>query len=315
MVVPRGIAPSHRFHGPTDELFTGRYPRRGGILLRMTIPTQVDRQICYRVADLGFTVSPREVRSLRETGVIETVGKKKGGRGQVAKYRTGTPEIVAAIELAKVDPTYKRKLFRAILIAWVRGAEVGTAGLRGAYRRHFESEERIARNTLDGKRVEDDEPDIQFPPEFFRSLAAAHLGLSERPSDLGNFEKLTGQTVREIMEKSDTPELLPAVAEGTSLGLAVQRSDGSWRIPRMGSVLWETLALRPQAELARRALREELDVARGPTRAMIQASGFEPSDLVVAGQVPGSIEKLRKWGGPSWWKRELIPLRPEPMNR
>ena len=280
----------------------------------MTTPTHVDQQICFRVADLGYEATPREVRSLRELGVIETVGKKVGGRGQVARYRTGTPEIVAAIELAKLDPTYKRKLFRAILIAWARGSSVGTGGLRWAYQQHFKSEERLANNTLNGKRVEDNEPDLQFPLEFNRSLARAQLGMAERPADLGTFEAHTGEMVRNIISQSATPEILPTPEDGTALGLAVRRKDGSWRIPRMGSDLWEALALRPQAELARRAIRDELDAARGPTKAMIQASGFSPSDLVVAGQVPGSIEKLRKWGGPQWWKREWIPLGPEPTN-
>jgi hypothetical protein len=234
--------------------------------------------------------------------VIETVGNRSGGRGQVAKYRRGTAEIVAAVELAKLDETYKRKLFRAVLIGWARGAPVGTDGLRWAYRRHFESEERIAENTLAGKRVEDDEPDLQYPPEFYRALAAAHMGRRGRPSDLAAFERHTGEQVREIMEQSAAPEILPSHEEGTSLGLAVRRKDGSWRVPEVGSHLWEALALRPQAVLARRASREELDAAREPVRAMMRASGFEPSDLVVAGQVPGSLEKLRKWHGASWWK-------------
>lgn len=264
--------------------------------------TPEDRRICREVADFGVEVSPREVRTLREVGAIETYGSKSGGRGKVGKYMKGTAGIVAGIELAKRDETYKRKLYRAVLIAWVRGVEVRDEGLRWAYRRHFEFEDRFARNTLDGKRVEDDEPDFPFPPEFNKALARAHLGKSMRPVDLVALERHSGQRIRDVMQNSSTPDLLPVPEAGSNLGLAVQRSDGSWRVPELGSKLWEALAHRPQAVLARDAPREELDAAREPVRAMIRASGFEPSDLVVAGQVPGTLEKLRTWHGANWWR-------------
>jgi len=205
------------------------------------------------------------------------------------------------VDCLGVDPFADLAANRAVLIAWVRGAAVGTDGLRWAYRRHFEFEERTDRNRLEGKRVDEDEPDFDFPPDFYRSLARARMGKAQRPEDLAAFERHTGPRVREVMAQSKTPTLLPAPEEGTSLGIAVQRTDGSWRIPQMGSALWEALSLRPQSLIANTALREELDAAREPTRTIMQASGVEPSDLVVAGQVPESVGWFRKWHGPHWW--------------
>lgn len=42
----------------------------------------------------------------------------------------------------------------------------------------------------------------------------------------------------------------------------------------------------------------------------MQASGFTPSDFVLAGQVPGSIFWFRKWGGLAWWTKPYVPLGP-----
>jgi hypothetical protein len=269
------------------------------------LTTQQDSDISAEVARHHHLVSPREVRTLREYGVLEVTGG--GGRGKAAEYVPGTAEVVAAIELAKLDPTYRRKLHRAVLIAWVRDAPIGTDGLRWAYREHFKAEERTSRNILDGKRVEDGEIDLRFGPEFHRAIAAAHLGLQPNPADLSTFEKSSGPTLRAIFWNSSTPDLLPVPTSKTTLGLAEQRSDGTWRVLEMGKELWEAMELRPKAEIAHTAPRGELDAARGPLRAMDQASGFQPSDFVIAGGVPGAIPWFRRWHGDNWWHRTDRP--------
>jgi hypothetical protein len=273
--------------------------------------TQVDEAICEKSAEYGFPTSARSVRTLREYGVIETVGSKKGGRSQVARYRKGSAEIVAMVEQAKLEPQYARKLHRAVLIAWVRGARIGSDGLRWAYREHFKAELQTAENLLAGKRVEDKETDIRFPPEVHRVIARAQLGKKIRPDDLASLERHTGPLVREVMSRSQEPDLLPPAPGGSNLGLAIRRSDGSWRIEEFGTKAWEAMALRPQAEMARTARREELDAARGPTRAVMGLSGFNASDIVVAGSVPESIFKFRKWGDAFWWNKPYVPLGPE----
>lgn len=272
----------------------------GGKVESMTVPTLVDRQICHRVADLGFAVSPREVRSFREYGVIETIGNGKGGRNQLATYPKGTAEVIAAVQLAKQDPTYKRKFFRAVLIAWARGAQVGTVGLRRAYRQHFKFEQDQAQRLLRGQRVDAMEPDLHYQPEVHRVISAAQLGRPESSEGLGTLERLTGESVREVIDGSvlgpiDTPPL------GSHLGLALQRADGTWQVLPAGHRLWDALALAPKARIAMRASREELDSGRAPARHSLTMNGFSPSDLVVAGQVPDAIERMRKAFGENWW--------------
>jgi hypothetical protein len=235
--------------------------------------------------------------------VIETRGPKTGGRGKVASYANGTAKVVAAVVRAKSDDTYKRKLYRAVLIAWAREASIGTEGLRWAFREHFKAEENKEMRRLQGVRVEEDEPDLHFPPEFNRALAAAKTGAPMGSEFVGTFERLTGPRIAEVMRNGPRPDLLPRFEDETYLGLASRRSDGTWRVSTAGNDHWEGLTLRPRAEIAKSAPRGELDAARRPMRAMFKESGFDPSDLVVANSVPEAVRWMRKWYGDQWWHR------------
>lgn len=268
--------------------------------------TGADLAVSREAAELGYTVSPREVRSLREYGVLETLGDGKGGRGKDQPYVAGSAFVVAAIENAKEDETYKRKLHRAVLIAWARpwprqGANVGTVGLRRAFAEMYDAEERASLNLLDGKRVEDGEPELRFGPSFNRAVAAAHLGRNPTPEDLATFEEQTGDTIRAAFWRSGQRSLLPGEKDNTTLGLAERRSDGTWRVTNTGEALWGAMALAPMRKIARTAGRAELEAALVLSRSMLPAHGFSPSDFVTACGVPRQIEWMRRWYGYNWW--------------
>lgn len=253
------------------------------------------------MAQLGYLVSPREVRTLREYGVIETIGGGRGGRGKIACYVPGSAQVIAAVQEAMTDPTYRRKLHRAVLIAWARGARVGTPGLRRAFSEHYDAEERTATNLVQGKRVEDGESELRFGPGFNRAVAAAQLGLIMTPDEAGVFEDSTGEEVRAALWRSGQQDLLPTPADGTILGLAERRPDGTLRVLPMSERLWEGLALAPLRLMARKAPRSELDSALVSSQSMSRP--FEVSDLVAATNAPVHIRWLRRWYGERWWQR------------
>lgn len=262
--------------------------------------TDADLDLCAQVKRLGRTVSGREVRTLREYGALVTVGDGKGGRGRVAPYTPGSARVVAAIATAKADPTYRRKLWRAVLIAWRRGAAVGTEGLRQAFYDYYEAELRTARNLVDGKRVEG-EPEVDLPPGLYRAIAAAQLGYTRAATDVGAFEAKSGPIVRAAFWRSGQRDLLPAVGDG--MGFATKREDGSWSVSALGDAFWEALALAPLQRIARSASRDELEAALPLAVAQPTAHGFRFSDLVIATNVPRQIQWMRKWYGERWWQR------------
>ncbi len=275
----------------------------GGNMCVMPTRDDIDQALCDDVAQLGHEVSHRDVRTLREYGAIETVGDRKGGRGKTAHYVPGSASVVAAIQTAMIDPTYRRKLHRAVLIAWSRGARVGTPGLRQAFHEHFDAEERSAKNLVHGQRVEDREPDLRFGPAFNRAIAAAQLGQIGTPDDLAAIERSTGGELRTAFWRAGQPDLLPTTQDAnSSLGLAARRPDGSWQVLPMGEQLWEALALVPLRRIAWRAPRAELNAALVSSRSMADRP-FEVSDLVTATNVPVHIRWLRRWHGEQWWRR------------
>jgi len=264
--------------------------------------TGADQELCRQLADLECPASPREVRTLREYGAIQTVGSGKGGRGKDQPYAPGSASVVAAVIEAKADDTYARKLHRAVLIAWARGANVGTAGLRRAFDEHFTAEERSSQSLLDGKRVPDGEPDLRFGQEIHRAIAAAQLGHKRSSAAMESFELGTGDVVRVAYWRTGQRNLLP-VQDNTLLGLAEMRSDGTWRTTDLGEDLWEALALAPLRKIARAAPRGELDLGLSFSQSMMPAHGFETSDLVAATGAPRHVQFMRRWYGHNWWRR------------
>lgn len=251
---------------------------------------------------MGYPISGREVRTLREYGAVVTTGDRRGGKGRVAPYATGTARVVAAITAAKADPTYRRKLWRAVLIAWRRGADVGTDGLRRAFHDYYDAELRTAQHLVEGKRVEG-ESEVEMAPTFYRAIAAAQLGLTRAATDIGTFEAQSGQMIRAAFWRSGQRDLLPA--DGDGMGLASKREDGSWSVSELGDDLWEALSLAPLQKIARTASREELDAALPLAVTQPTAHGFRFSDLVIATNVPRQVQWMRKWYGDRWWQRPL----------
>lgn len=290
--------------------FGWRTPARSITLVGMRVSTTTDQRLCAEVEALGYSVSVRELRTLRELDVVETKGDKRGGRGRMASYVEGTAEVAAAVQQAKLDPTYRRKLCRAVLIAWVGGAPVGTPGLRWAFREHYKVEERTARNLAAGLRVDDDEPEVRLEPATYRVIARAQRG--EHPGDelVGALEDGSRPVLGPVVEQVGESSPLPVPAQDqTVLGLAGRRSDGTWRTHEMGEQVWETLALAPLAQVARTAPRGELDMAKELVRPSMLAYGFEPSALVVADGAPRHCLFMRRWHGDNWWRKaeEVTP--------
>jgi hypothetical protein len=217
-------------------------------------------------------------------------------------YIPGTAEVVAAVVAAKEDETYARKLHRAVLIAWARGANVGTEGLRRAFREHFHAEEKSCIKLVSGRRVEDGEPELRFGPAFNRAVAAAKLDHRRTSEDLGTFEESTGEVVRAAFWRSGQRDLLPVGTDRTTLGLAELREDGTWRITKVGEQLWEGLAMAPYYKITRTARREELEAGLYVSRSFFPAHGFRASDFVVACQAPKHVWIMRRWYGLEWWR-------------
>src|SRR5262249_23684807 len=152
--------------------------------------TRYDEEVCDAVRSLGYQVSPGEIRTLRENGAIEVIEDHRGGRGKAKRYAPGTAHVVAAGQDRKTHPSHRRKRCRAVLIARVRGASIGTAGLRWAFREYYEDEERTDRHLLEAKRVIHSGSPPALMPSVDRALAAARQGWPLNGHDLAELERL-----------------------------------------------------------------------------------------------------------------------------
>lgn len=272
----------------------------------MGTTSPADQALCDEVRARGVRATPRGVSTLREYGVLEA-SPNKGGRGRVTCYVPGTADIVAAIEEAKSDPDYRRKLHRAVLFAWVRGASVGTSGLRWAYREHFREEERQALNRVNAKRVDDD--DWMISPKAKMGMAKARIGERLLPDEIRAMGEDMKPWLLRGLRRQGMLESLPASVEQGSqhvsptlstigeseriLDLASQRTDGSIHVLPVSNDLIAALPAKRLAQLTRTAPREELDAARDHARPLMLAHGFSCSDLTVAYLVPAMLDIYR----------------------
>ena len=277
--------------------------------------TDVDQDLCDEVGRrFHITTSPGVVRELRDCGVLVVLGggHGSGGRHKVAHYGEGSARVVSMVERAKSDPSYLRKLHRAVLIAWARGAPVATPGLRWAFREHFRVERRTAERIAARQQVKEKDPALPdlAGGAFQQSLAEARLGRRSRPDSLAAMETASGPMLHEAAWRSGQPDFLPLPADGHSVGLASQRGDGSWRVEPLGATLWEALSLAPKEQVTRDAPREELDAARECVRPHFRSAGFDCTDLLVATEVPTHCVHYRQLFGERWW--ESSKRRPRP---
>lgn len=246
------------------------------------------------------------VRTLRHCDVLPMIGggPDSGGRGKLATYGEEAAFIVAMVGAAKSDPSYKRKLHRAVLIAWARGTHIETPGLRWAFCRHYKVECRTADRTVGKQQIK--ERDAAFPElgrgSFQLALAKAMLGQRLSPEALEAMERASGSRIHELAWRVGNPDLVSACPDAGSLGLVTQRSDGSWRVEEPGKRLWEALGLAPKKKLALTAPREELDAARAHVRPTFGLLGLECSDLLVATCVPAHCLEYRQSFGEHWWE-------------
>jgi hypothetical protein len=201
--------------------------------------TDVDQDLCAEVARrFRVETTPGVVRELRDCGVLVVIGggRGSGGRHKVAHYGAGSPDVVATVERAKSEPNYKRKLHRAVLIAWARGAPIGTDGLRWAFREHYRVERRKAERLAARQQVKEKDPAVPDLNDvaFQQALAEAMLGRRLRPDSLVTMELVSGPMFHEAAWRSGRPDFLPLPADGRSLGLVSQRPDGSFRMEALG---------------------------------------------------------------------------------
>jgi hypothetical protein len=229
----------------------------------------------------------------------------------MAHYRSNSAEVVTAVENAKKDPDYSRKLHRAVLIAWARNAPVATPGLRWAFREHYGVERRTARRIEQGRQVKVGDGAPGLNPAMDRALARALLGRAPTPEDLAAMEHY-GPILHEAAWRSGLPSFLPLPPDGQSIGLATRRADGTWRPTPLGLALWEALALTPVELVTRIAPREELDIARLGVRSGFRAAGFNCSDLVAATSAPIDCGFYRKRFGTRWWESSEFRRPPGP---
>jgi hypothetical protein len=270
--------------------------------------TDVDQDLCNEVERrFGIKTSPGVVRELRDPGVLVVIGggRGSGGRHRIAHYAEDSALVVAMVERAKDEPNYLRKLHRAVLIAWGRGAPIGTDGLRWAFREHYRVERRTAERLAARQQVKQKDPAVPDLNDvaFQQALAEAMLGRSLRLDSLATMEVVSGPTFHEAAGRSGQPDFLPLPADGRSLGLVSQRPDGSFRMEALGEAAWEALSLAPKEMLARTAPRQELDAARACVRPSFLSAGFpDCSDLLVATEVPTHCLNYRKNFGEQWWE-------------
>jgi hypothetical protein len=137
--------------------------------------------------------------------------------------------------------------------------------------------------------------------DFHLALAEAMLGRRPSSAALAAMETESGPVIHQAVWRSGQPDALPLPGDGRSLGLATQRSDGTWRIEPLGERLWEALSLAPKELITRTAPREELDAARDCVRPHFRSTGFDCSDLVAATEVPNHCFHYRQTFGVRWW--------------
>jgi hypothetical protein len=156
--------------------FGGRYT------VVVSATTDVDHRFAGRVASLaGTNFSGRMAKELREYGVLHAVGYP--GRGLTVDYNEDDVRVAASIERAKANDFYKRKLRRAVLIAYLNGAPIADKGLRRAWSEELRSQEERALMVANGGRVHPDERLADHTVDELRNLAGMLTGTPVRDID------------------------------------------------------------------------------------------------------------------------------------
>jgi hypothetical protein len=310
-------------------LLPGRFarPTAGEVSSDMAQVTEADEEFARRVtvrlrAETGdeaasFTGSQAQAR--REYGLTTPGGE--GGKHRPTPYSGLDVEVVAAVEAAKLEPEYRGKLHRAVLIAFARETPVPDGGLQRAYREHYRAERKRLQGRLSGARQPRDDGLAAYSRDdrraFQRVETAMLLGTGVDSNDLVRFLSAFLPTAREglatiaeIARAEVGDDGLNAmlrqpparlVDEGAGLlDLSGRVGPSPLLLPAAGRmvdpdntsmVLWE--------KLVRTAPRIELDAARELLlllRANLKQFG-ELSDFDVAALVPTCAQMARVLDG------------------
>lgn len=144
-----------------------------------SIPSSADIELAERVTAAGWPTSSDQVRELRERRIIppSRIARLGRGRGTKTTYPPGALAVLLAIRQATADEPAKQHRHRAIVLAWVRGAEVPDEALRPALLRMLVEANRMAANALvpPGHRVHRAAQDAQRQAAL-KALATIQLG-------------------------------------------------------------------------------------------------------------------------------------------
>ncbi|MST31172.1 hypothetical protein GHK86_00305 [Acidimicrobiaceae bacterium USS-CC1] len=258
---------------------------------------------------------------MREFGVLVNTSTR-GGRGRSAHYGDEAVAAVVAVEAAKTDPEYAGKLHHAVLIAWVRGAPVGTLGLQWAFKETYTGDETAAERRVSGKRVGEHRksPRARLPRPLEAGVSAAQLGRSSyaygsrgegKAEVIGHAVAGLAPRVQLASARSDSTAFLNT--GDPLLGFAKRVDSGkTFILTPAGEELWESLRLPTTKRNARTASREELDRAILSVRSMLAFADFAATDLTVAKLVPDQVALLRAKLGEQWWRLPAFNPPPKP---
>lgn len=221
----------------------------------------------------------RMAKELREYGVLHAVGYP--GRGLTVTYTDDDVIVAAAIEWAKDDPDYRRKLRRAVLIAYVAGAPVADRGLRRAYVEELAAIQDRALTVAHGGRLRDTDGGDDYTIDEARALAAMMSGelvrgLDPAPGAVRAVASKVTPGLRETVAalgtaahatNGDAFGKLRSVTASKPLGLDLARPQGGMvdkgqRLNELGALLADQAPLAVAIRAARETPRATLDEAR-----------------------------------------------------
>jgi len=263
-----------------------------------------------------FTVRDARYLRMREVFHLPPHQERRGGRRQRRLYPPGSAEIALAVEQAKLDPDYRGKFWRVVLIAWGSGADVADPALRKAYKDDALWDLETTRNG-NGAKAPSYVPRTQRGA-VRRTLDEWRLGASPSPSAV--MTAMTHLVTPEVLARmvEQVPAILPIfglnefddqeiegqmpeelVAPVREIANLAEANDDS--ITSVLPILMQTLAplfaKASEQMLAQSAPREDLDRVRDRIRACLPNLEAITDDgpwrpLEIARTVPRSLNLL-----------------------
>jgi hypothetical protein len=110
-------------------------------------PSRADRQLAIEATDSGYPTTAEQVRYLGERRSIPPSKVVRRGRGVTeSKYPPGALAVLLALRQAMADEPARH--YRALVLAWVRGAAVPDEALRPALLRMVDDADQLAQGVV-----------------------------------------------------------------------------------------------------------------------------------------------------------------------